>query len=80
MSWNFQTTVTNKTLESNKGLAGYVFDGADGSQMAFWRCESDAMTAEHVTDGDLCMHNMVAEAHVIITGRLPRPCQPEPAV
>jgi hypothetical protein len=31
-----------------EGIEGYVFDGADGSQMAFWRCESDAITAEHV--------------------------------
>jgi quercetin dioxygenase-like cupin family protein len=30
------------------GVTGYVFDGADGSQMAFWSVERDAATAEHV--------------------------------
>ena len=30
------------------GITGYVFDGADGSQMAFWECGSDANTADHV--------------------------------
>jgi quercetin dioxygenase-like cupin family protein len=30
------------------GIEGYVFDGADGSQMAFWTAERGAETAEHV--------------------------------
>jgi mannose-6-phosphate isomerase-like protein (cupin superfamily) len=30
------------------GIEGYVFDGADGSQLAFWTVEHDAVTAEHV--------------------------------
>lgn len=30
------------------GIEGYVFDGVDGSQMAFWECAADAETAEHV--------------------------------
>ena len=30
------------------GIEGYVFDGAGGSQVAFWRVERDAITAEHV--------------------------------
>ena len=29
------------------GVEGYVFDGADGSQMAFSTVELDAVTAEH---------------------------------
>lgn len=32
----------------SKGVQGFVFDGADGSQMAFWECESDVISAEHV--------------------------------
>jgi mannose-6-phosphate isomerase-like protein (cupin superfamily) len=35
------------TSEHTQGIEGYVFDGADGSQMAFWECGSDATTAEH---------------------------------
>ncbi len=30
------------------GIEGYVFDGTDGSQVAFWRVERDAVTTEHV--------------------------------
>jgi mannose-6-phosphate isomerase-like protein (cupin superfamily) len=34
--------------EHTKGVEGYVFDGAEGSQMAFWTVERDTTTAEHV--------------------------------
>jgi len=30
------------------GVDGYVFDGVDGSQAAFWECSSEASTREHV--------------------------------
>jgi mannose-6-phosphate isomerase-like protein (cupin superfamily) len=33
-------------------VEGYVFDGEDGSQMAFWTVERDAVTAEHVHEFD----------------------------
>ena len=31
-----------------KGIEGYVFDGADGSQMAFWTYENGGISAKHV--------------------------------
>ncbi len=34
------------------GVEGYVFDGADGSQMAFWTCAKVAASAAHVHDYD----------------------------
>jgi quercetin dioxygenase-like cupin family protein len=34
------------------GVEGYVFDGADGSQMAFWNCHQTASSAEHVHEFD----------------------------
>jgi quercetin dioxygenase-like cupin family protein len=40
------------TSEHTRGIEGYVFDGADGSQMAFWQADTDAVTAEHVHDFD----------------------------
>jgi mannose-6-phosphate isomerase-like protein (cupin superfamily) len=40
------------TSQNTVGIEGYVFDGADGSQMAFWRCNSDAVTAEHIHEFD----------------------------
>jgi mannose-6-phosphate isomerase-like protein (cupin superfamily) len=33
-------------------VEGYVFDGADGSQMAFWECHANANTAEHTHEFD----------------------------
>lgn len=34
------------------GIEGYVFDGVDGTQVAFWECRADATTAEHVHEFD----------------------------
>ena len=34
------------------GVEGYVFDGADGSQMAFWTCHETAASIAHVHDFD----------------------------
>ena len=47
------------------GVVGYVFDGADGSQMAFWTVERDAVTAEHVHQFDEWF--MVVEGSYILT-------------
>ncbi|HMJ16373.1 MAG TPA: cupin domain-containing protein [Polyangiaceae bacterium] len=33
---------------NTEGIEGYIFDGRDGSQIAFWECSADAATAEHV--------------------------------
>ena len=38
--------------EATPGVEGYVFDGADGSQMAFWTCTQTAPSTEHVHDYD----------------------------
>jgi mannose-6-phosphate isomerase-like protein (cupin superfamily) len=42
-------------------LEGYVFDGADGSQVAFWACAQDRVSASHIHDFD--------EYMVVIQGR-----------
>ena len=34
------------------GVEGYVFDGVDGSQMAFWECHIDGKSAEHIHEYD----------------------------
>src|SRR5258706_11302410 len=41
-----------KTNQATPGVEGYVFDGADGSQMAFWTCRETAASAAHVHDYD----------------------------
>ena len=38
--------------QATSGAEGYVFDGADGSQMAFWTCSETAVSAAHVHDYD----------------------------
>jgi len=41
---------SNRIATSNQatpGVEGYVFDGIDGSQMAFWTCSLDAISTAH---------------------------------
>jgi quercetin dioxygenase-like cupin family protein len=49
----FMRNSANRIARSNQatpGVEGYVFDGADESQMAFWTCTQTASSAEHVHD------------------------------
>ena len=38
--------------QATPGVEGYVFDGADGSQMAFWTCRETTPSAPHVHEFD----------------------------
>lgn len=38
--------------QATPGVEGYVFDGAEGSQMAFWTCGETARSARHQHDYD----------------------------
>jgi len=38
--------------QATPGVEGYVFEGADGSQMAFWTCSQTAPSAAHVHEFD----------------------------
>jgi mannose-6-phosphate isomerase-like protein (cupin superfamily) len=38
--------------QNTKGIEGYVFDGADGSQMAFWTYKDGGKSTEDVHDYD----------------------------
>ncbi len=38
--------------QATPGVEGYVFDGVDGSQMAFWTCRETASSTPHVHDFD----------------------------
>lgn len=52
---DFMKNPANRIAGSNQatpGVEGYVFDGRDGSQMAFWTCSENAQSAEHVHDYD----------------------------
>ena len=51
----FMKNPANRIAKSNQatpGVEGYVFDGTDGSQMAFWTCEQTAASAVHTHDFD----------------------------
>jgi quercetin dioxygenase-like cupin family protein len=41
-----------KSNQATPGVEGFVFDGADGSQMAFWTCAQTAASAPHAHDYD----------------------------
>jgi hypothetical protein len=41
-----------KSNQATAGVEGYVFDGEDGSQMAFWTCRETAASAAHAHDYD----------------------------
>jgi len=38
--------------QATPGVEGYIFDGADGSQMAFWTCPESATSVEHSHEYD----------------------------
>lgn len=51
------------------GVEGYVFDGADGSQMAFWECKKAGVSAEHVHEYDEYFVVVEGQYTVIINGK-----------
>jgi len=38
--------------QATPGVEGYVFDGVEGSQMAFWTCRESAVSSAHTHDYD----------------------------
>jgi mannose-6-phosphate isomerase-like protein (cupin superfamily) len=51
----FMKSPANRIATSDQatpGVEGYVYDGADGSQMAFWTCHETAQSSAHVHDYD----------------------------
>ncbi len=55
--------------QATPGVEGYVFDGADGSQMAFWTCHETAVSAPHVHDFDEYMIVVQGCYTLIVAGR-----------
>ena len=62
------------TAQATLGVEGYVFDGADGSQMAFWTCNQTALSSAHVHDYDEYMlvvqgcYTLIMDGHRIPLG------------
>jgi quercetin dioxygenase-like cupin family protein len=40
------------TSQFSDGIEGYVFDGVEGSQLAFWRCPTAGPAKEHTHEYD----------------------------
>lgn len=60
----FMKNPANKIASENQytpNISGYVFDGADGSQMAFWTNPDGGKSTEHIHDYD--------EYVVVVQGR-----------
>jgi ethanolamine utilization protein EutQ (cupin superfamily) len=55
--------------QATHGVEGYVFDGADGSQMAFWTCHETAASAPHVHEYDEYMIVVQGCYTLIVDGR-----------
>jgi quercetin dioxygenase-like cupin family protein len=61
-----------KSDQATPGVEGYVFDGVDGSQMAFWTCRETAASAVHAHDYDEYMVVVQGRYTLIINGeRIP---------
>ena len=54
--------------QATPGVEGYGFDGADGSQMAFWTCHETAVSASHVHEFDEYMTVVEGCYKVLIDG------------
>ena len=57
-----------KASQYTDGIEGYVFSGADGSQMAFWTSYRDRDSKEHTHDYDEYFIVVQGEYTVIIGG------------
>ena len=55
--------------QATPGVEGFVFDGVDGSQMAFWTCAQTAHSAPHVHDFDEYMLVVEGQYTLIINER-----------
>jgi mannose-6-phosphate isomerase-like protein (cupin superfamily) len=55
--------------QNTPGIEGYVFEGADGSQMAFWTYEGGGKSAEHVHDYDEYFVVVNGQYTVLMGGR-----------
>jgi mannose-6-phosphate isomerase-like protein (cupin superfamily) len=59
----------NKVSQYTEEIEGYVFNGADGSQMAFWTCYQDRDSKEHTHDYDEYFVVVHGQYTIIIDGK-----------
>ena len=69
---DFMRTPANRIApnsESTPGVEGYVFEGADGNQMAFWTCHQTSSSAADIHDFDEYMVVVQGCYTLIIDGK-----------
>jgi mannose-6-phosphate isomerase-like protein (cupin superfamily) len=54
--------------QATPGVEGYVFDGAEGSQMTFWTCHETTVSTAHTHDFDEYMLVVEGRYTLIIDG------------
>jgi len=68
----FVTTRANRIAQASQftpDIEGYVIDGADGSQVAFWTARADRMSSEHVHEFDEYILVVEGRATLIVDGK-----------
>jgi quercetin dioxygenase-like cupin family protein len=62
-----------RSSQATPGVEGYVFDGVDGGQMAFWTCKETASSGSHLHDFDEyilvvegCYTLMIGGQHILL--------------
>lgn len=69
---DFMKTPANRVDASQQNtddIEGYCFQGADGSQMAFWECRTDRVSEKHAHDFDEYMVCVAGEYTAYLEGR-----------
>ncbi len=67
----FMKTPENAIAQASqsKGARGWIYDGADGKQVAYWVCDKDGVSAEHVHDFDEYFTVLQGRYTLILGGR-----------
>jgi quercetin dioxygenase-like cupin family protein len=55
--------------QNTKDIVGYYYQGADGSQMAFWTCYSDRVSSVHTHSFDEYMVCVCGQYTVVMNGK-----------
>ena len=69
----FMKSPLNKVSSKSQytpGIEGYVFDGADGSQMAFWTYKQDALSEKHLHEYDEYIAVVQGQYKITIEGQI----------
>lgn len=65
---NSKNRISSKE-QNTKDIEGYFYDGADGSQMAFWTCHADRISNKHTHEFDEYMVCVYGQYTVIFNDK-----------